>query len=144
MRRREFIAGLGGAATWPLAARAQRAERVRRVGVLMAFGENDAASNSFLSAFAQALPELGWSDGRNVQMDVRRGGDNVDQMRMLAKEVVELQPDVILSHGTSATAALQRATRTVKFEMAINHKTAKSLSLTVPPALLLAANEVIE
>jgi putative tryptophan/tyrosine transport system substrate-binding protein len=119
MQRREFIAGLGSAAAWPAVARAQRADRVRRISVLMAFDENDAASKAFLSAFAQGLPDLGWIDGRNVQIDVRWGGDNVDRMRMLAKEVVDLQPDVILSHGTSATAALQRTTRTIPIVFAV-------------------------
>jgi putative tryptophan/tyrosine transport system substrate-binding protein len=119
MRRREFISGLGATA-WPVAARAQlQPDRVRRIGVLMAFDKNDPASRAFLFAFAQGLPELGWSDGRNVHMDVRWGGDNVDRMRLLAKEVVDLQPDVILSHGTSATAALQRATRTIPIVFAV-------------------------
>jgi putative ABC transport system substrate-binding protein len=119
IRRRAFIAGLGGSVVCSLSARAQRAERVRRIGVLMAFNEVDAASKAFLAAFTQGLPELGWSDGRNVQINVRWGGDNVDRMRMLAKEVVDLQPDVILSHGTSATAALQRATPTIPIVFAV-------------------------
>jgi putative ABC transport system substrate-binding protein len=113
MKRRQFITLLGGAATWPLAARAQQPDRVRRVGVLMAFNENDATSKDFLSAFTQALAELGWSDGRNVQIDVRYCGDSVDRMRMLSKEVVDLQPDVILTDTTPITAAVQRETRTI-------------------------------
>src|SRR5277367_5677443 len=105
MRRREFIAGLGSAAAWPLVARAQRGERVQRVGVLLAYDENDTPAKTSLSAFTQALAELGWIDGRNLRMDVRYEGDNVDRMEALAKELVDLQPDVILAYTTPATAA---------------------------------------
>ena len=73
LRRREFIAGLGGAAAWPLAARAQQADRVRRIGVLMGLDENDPVAKTYVSAFTQALADLGWTDGRNVRMDVRWG-----------------------------------------------------------------------
>ena len=97
MQRREFIALLGGAAAWPLAARAQQAERMRRIGVLMAFDENDPEAKACLSAFTQGLAELGWTDGRNLRMDVRWAAGNVDRMRMFAKELVDLQPDVILA-----------------------------------------------
>ena len=113
MRRREFIAGLGGAAAWPLAARAQQADRVRRIGVLMAFDENDPEAKAHLSAFTQGLAELGWTDGRNLRMDVRWAAGNVDRARMFAKELVDLQPDVILADTTPVTAALQRETRTI-------------------------------
>ena len=105
MRRREFITLLGGAATWPLAARAQQPERMRRIGVLMAFDERDARAKGWLSRFTQGLSELGWTEGRNLQMEVR-WADSVDRMRMFAKELVELRPDVILSFGTPVTAAL--------------------------------------
>jgi putative tryptophan/tyrosine transport system substrate-binding protein len=83
MRRREFIAGLGGAVAWPLAVRAQQGERVRRIGVLMAGDENDPEQKRRLSAFTQALAELGWADGRNMRMDVRWGGDDINRMRAL-------------------------------------------------------------
>jgi putative tryptophan/tyrosine transport system substrate-binding protein len=112
MKRREFIVGLG-AAVWPLAARAQQPERMRRIGVLMAAGENDPEGKADLSGFTQGLADLGWTDGRNVRMDVRWAAGNVDLMRMFAKELVDLQPDVILSEGTPGTAALQRETRTI-------------------------------
>jgi putative tryptophan/tyrosine transport system substrate-binding protein len=102
MRRREFIAGLGGAAAWPVVARAQQGDRVRRIGVLTAVSE--------IPAFAQRLADLGWTVGRNVQVDVRFVADNVDRVRTFAKELVDLQPDVILANTTPGTAALQRET----------------------------------
>jgi putative ABC transport system substrate-binding protein len=119
MQRRQFITLLGGAATWPLAARAQQGERARRVGVLMAFDERDARAKGWLSRFTQGLSELGWTEGRNLQMEVRWASDSVDRMRMFAKELVELRPDVILSFGTPVTAALQRETRTIPIVFAI-------------------------
>ena len=92
MRRREFIAGLGSAAaSWPLLARAQQGERVWRIGVLMAFDENDPLSKAFVSAFIQALADLGWTDGRNVRMDLRWTGDDINRIRALARELVGLQ-----------------------------------------------------
>jgi putative tryptophan/tyrosine transport system substrate-binding protein len=113
MRRREFIAGLGGTAVWSLAARAQQGDRMLRVGVLMAFGENDAEAKTYPAAFAQELSRLGWTDGRNLRMDVRWAAGNVDRARMFAKELVDLQPDVILANTNLVTAALQRETRTI-------------------------------
>jgi putative tryptophan/tyrosine transport system substrate-binding protein len=112
MRRREFIAGLAGAAAWPLAARAQQPERMRRIGVLMAYGESDPDARSYLAAFTQAIAGLGWTDGRNMRIDVRWAADN-DRMRMFAKELVDLQPDVIVAQSTPVTAALQRETRAI-------------------------------
>jgi putative tryptophan/tyrosine transport system substrate-binding protein len=112
MRRRELIAILGSAVAWPLAARAQ-GERVRRVGILMAFDESNSRAKEWLSRFTQGLSELGWANGRNLRTDVRWTGDNVDRMRMFAKELVDPQPDVILAFGTPVTAALQRETRTI-------------------------------
>ena len=85
MKRREFIAGLGGAAAWPLAARAQQGGRVRRIGVLGG-GENDPELKARLSAFTQALAGLGWTDGRNVRMDIRWGGDDTNRIRAPAQE----------------------------------------------------------
>jgi putative ABC transport system substrate-binding protein len=113
MQRRSFLTLLGGAAAWPLAAQAQQAGRVRRVGVLMAFNENDPEAKAYLSGFAQGLAELGWTDGHNLRMDVRWGAGNVDRMRMSAKELLDLQPDAILAHGTPATAAFRRETKTI-------------------------------
>jgi len=86
---------------------------VRRVAVLMGFGENDAAGRKRLATFTHGLAELGWTDGRNLRMDVRLAAGNVDRMRMFAKELVDLQPDVIIVGGTPNTAALQRETRTI-------------------------------
>jgi putative tryptophan/tyrosine transport system substrate-binding protein len=114
MKRRGFITLLGGAAAgWPLAARAQQpAERMRRIGVLMSV-ENDADGKAQLSGFIQGLAEIGWTDGRNLRMEIRWGGGDVNRIRTFAKELVALQPDVTLAHGTPATAALQRETRTI-------------------------------
>ena len=113
MRRREFIVGLGGSAAWPLAARAQRGDRVRRIGVLMGRDENDPVAKTRLSAFTQALAHLGWTDGRNVRMDLRWWGGDINRIRALAQELVGLQPDIILATSTVSTAALQRETRTI-------------------------------
>jgi putative ABC transport system substrate-binding protein len=113
VKRREFITGLASTAAWPLAVQAQQAERVRRIGVLIAFDENDPQGKRRYSAFTQALADLGWIDGRNVRMDVRWGGDDTNQMRALAQELVGLQPDVMLAATTPAATALQRETRTI-------------------------------
>jgi putative ABC transport system substrate-binding protein len=111
--RREFIAALGGAAAWPLAARAQQGNRVRRIGVLWQGDENDPLSKSQISTFTQALADSGWIDGRNVRMDLRwTGGDN-DRIPALARELVGLKPDIILAFGNTVTAALQRETPTI-------------------------------
>jgi putative ABC transport system substrate-binding protein len=91
MKRREFIAGLGGAAAWPFAARAQQRERVRRIGVLVPGDENDPVRKSLVSAFTQALAGLGWTDGRNMRMDLRWYGDDINRIRALAQELVGLQ-----------------------------------------------------
>ena len=94
IRRRDFIAGLGGAAAWPLAGRAQQGNRVRRIGVLMGGDENDPVWKTRLSAFTQALAGLGWTDGRNVRIDLRFYGDGTNRMQALAHELVGLQPDI--------------------------------------------------
>jgi putative ABC transport system substrate-binding protein len=112
MRRREFIAGLGAVA-WPLAARAQQGDGVRRIGVLMAGDENDPVPKTFGSAFKQALVGLGWTDGRIVRMDIRWAGDDINRIRALAQELVGSQPDIIVTDSTLATATLQRETRTI-------------------------------
>jgi putative ABC transport system substrate-binding protein len=92
LRRRDFIAGLGGAAvSWPLAALAQQGDRVRRIGVLMAGDENDPGNKKELSSFTQALADFGWTEGRNVRMDLRWGGGDINRIGALAKELVGLQ-----------------------------------------------------
>ena len=115
MKRREFIALLGStAAIRPLAARAQQSERTRRVGVFMASVEDDPETKPRLTGFRQELEKLGWSEGHNVEFDTRfAAAPNVDQARMLAKELIALQPDVILAQSTPITAAFQRETRVV-------------------------------
>jgi putative ABC transport system substrate-binding protein len=114
MRRREFITLIGGAAAlWPLAARAQQPDKVRRIGVLMSMAESDPEGQAHLAAFTQALSELGWTRGRNLQMEVRWGGADINRIRTFAKELAALQPEVIVSQGTPVTAALQRETRTI-------------------------------
>jgi putative ABC transport system substrate-binding protein len=107
IRRREFIVTLGGAAAWPLAARAQQAERMRRVGVLMNRAADDPQGQARVAAFQQALQQLGWDDGRNVQIDIRWGEDDADRSRRYAQELVALAPDVILSSGTVGVEALK-------------------------------------
>jgi putative ABC transport system substrate-binding protein len=116
-RRREFIAGLGGAAAWPLVAQAQRGERVRRIGVLMAAEENDPEARARYSAFTQALADLGWTEGRNVRIDLRWAGGDINRIRAHAQELVSLQPDIILANSTAVTAAFQRETRTIPIVM---------------------------
>jgi putative ABC transport system substrate-binding protein len=113
IRRREFITLLGGAAAWPLAARAQQGDRVRRIGVIMWGDENDPVLKTSVSAIIQALADLGWTVGRNVRMDIRWEGDDANRIRALAQELVGLQPDIILATSTPATAAVQRETRTI-------------------------------
>jgi len=113
MRRREVIAGLGSAAACPVVAWAQQGDRVRRIGVLMVLDETDAEGKILLSGFTQGLVELGWTDGRNLRLDVRWAAANVDRMRMFAKELVALQPDVILTHAHPAIAALRLETGTI-------------------------------
>jgi len=118
MKRREFITLVGGAAaasavSWPLAARAQQSERVRRIGVLMPLAEHDAEGQARLTAFLQGLQELGWTDGRNVRIDTRWTAGKPDEIRKYAAEFAALAPDVILAAATPIVAALQPATRTV-------------------------------
>jgi putative tryptophan/tyrosine transport system substrate-binding protein len=114
MRRREFITlVVSAAAAWPVAARAQQAGGVRRVGVLMVGDEIDPMRQSWLAALTRRLAELGWADGRNLRMEVRWAGNDVGRMETLAKALAELQPDAILAAGTPATAALQRQTHAI-------------------------------
>jgi putative ABC transport system substrate-binding protein len=112
--RRKFVVALAGAAVvLPLAARAQKDGRVRRIGVLLPYDENDPVYKPRVSAFIQALADLGWTDGRNVRMDLRWGGDDANRIRALAQELVGLQPDIIVIEGTVATVAVQREMRTI-------------------------------
>ena len=114
MRRREFVALLSGAAAaWPIAASAQQVERVRRIGVLMAFASDDPEGQARLAAVAQGLQQSGWTVGQNVRVDYRWSGGNADNMRKYAAELVALAPDVILAHSSQAIAPLLQATRTV-------------------------------
>jgi putative ABC transport system substrate-binding protein len=114
MKRREFLGVFGGAAAaFPLVARAQQPGRMKRIGVLMGQPAADPAAEAFFSVFTQAIHKVGWTAGSTVQMDVRWTAAEVDRIRMLAKELVALQPDVILSHGTAVTAALQKETQTI-------------------------------
>jgi putative ABC transport system substrate-binding protein len=113
MRRREFIAGLGSAAAWPMVARAQQVERMRRIGVLTGGDENDPGTKSLVSAFTQSVADLGWTDGRNLRMDVRWGRGDPNRIRALAQELVGLKPDSILTTSSPATVALQRETQTI-------------------------------
>jgi len=114
MRRREFITLLGGAAVaWPLAARAQQADRMRRVGVLVSRIADDPEEQARLAAFVQGLQELGWTEGRNVRIDYRWAAADADRSRTYAAELVALAPDVIVAAGSQSVAALEQTTRTV-------------------------------
>jgi putative ABC transport system substrate-binding protein len=114
MRRRDFVALFGiAAAAWPVAALAQQGERVRRIGVLMAFASDDPEGQARLAAVAQGLQQSGWTVGQNVRVDYRWSGGNADNMRKYAAELVALAPDVILAHSSQAVAPLLQATRTV-------------------------------
>jgi putative ABC transport system substrate-binding protein len=113
MKRREFITFVGCAATWPLTARAQQGERMRRIGVLMSLTEDDPEGQARFAAFGQTLQTLGWSTGRNVQIDIRWGVADAVSARRHAAEMVALGPDVILTAASAATAAVQEGTRTL-------------------------------
>ena len=113
MRRREFVAMLGGAAAWPLAARAQQPERMRRIGVLLSLAADYPQAPARVTALAQGLQELGWMVGRNVRIDYRWGGGNVELVRKYAADLVALKPDVIMATAGSIVGALQQVSRTV-------------------------------
>src|SRR5262245_54950834 len=114
VKRREFMTLIGGAAaSWPIAARAQQGERVRRIGVLMNVAADDPLSTLRVSAFAQAMQELGWTVGRNLRIEYRWGRADLERLRKYAAELVALAPDVIVSNATPSTTALQQATRSV-------------------------------
>jgi putative tryptophan/tyrosine transport system substrate-binding protein len=114
MRRREFIALTGGAVLgWPISTRAQQGERMRRVGVLMGYSAEAPQAGPFLTEFKNALMELGWIEGRNIQIDYRWAATDTDLMRTFAKELIDLKPDVIVGHRTPVVAALHRETSTI-------------------------------
>jgi putative tryptophan/tyrosine transport system substrate-binding protein len=114
MRRRDFIALLGGAAAArPLRAHAEEPDRVRRIGVLNALAESNPQAHAWEGAFSQRLAELGWSDGRNIRVDYRRGATSVDRLLSFARELVSLKPDLLVAMTTPATAALQAATHSI-------------------------------
>ncbi len=113
MKRREFIALLGGAAAWPLAAQAQQPERMRRVGMLLTAAADDPESLARVGAFLQALAQLGWTVGRNLRIESRWGAGNAEVIRKHAVEFAALAPDVILAHGASTVGPLLQVTRTV-------------------------------
>ena len=113
MRRREFIKVIAASAAWPIAAHAQQAERVQLIGVLMTFGESDPEGQAWIAAFREGLQKLGWVEGRNIRITTRFATPDVEAMQRFAKELVTLQPDVILSQSTPTTAALLQYTRTI-------------------------------
>jgi ABC-type uncharacterized transport system substrate-binding protein len=113
MRRRDFVRLMGGIGTWPLAARAQQRERMRRIGVLMHLAADDPDGQNRLAAFLQGLQETGWAVGRNVTIDVRWAAADVEAMKRFAQELVALQPDLIFTSSTPATATMVQATRTI-------------------------------
>lgn len=113
MRRRTFIAGLGGVIGWPLAAQAQQSDTTRRIGVLMGIGENDPEAKPRVEALQGGLQELGWTQGRNIRLDYRWTDGDLDRTSLFAKEIVKLKPDVILVHSTPAVNALRQLTSNV-------------------------------
>ena len=119
MTRREFITLLGGAAAWPFAVSAQGPERMRRIGVLMGFGESDRQGRAFVAAFRDELQKLGWVEGRNIRIDIRWAAGDTALMQQFAKELVALQPDLILSHLTPTTTALLQQTRIIPIVFAL-------------------------
>ena len=119
LKRRQFITLLAGTAAWPLAARAQQAERMRRIGVLMNRAADDPQGQARLSAFQQALQQLGWIDGRNVRIDIRWHENDADRARRYAQELVVLAPDIVLAENTISVTALQHVTRTLPIVFAI-------------------------
>jgi len=113
MVRRAFVTLLSGAAVWPLAALAQKSDGVRRIGVIMGFAQDDAVWQAYLATFRQALQELGWTDGRNIQFDYRFSGESEELMRRMAEEIVGLKPDVILAATNSVVSQTLNVTRAI-------------------------------
>jgi ABC-type uncharacterized transport system substrate-binding protein len=130
LRRRKFIALLGGAATaWPLAARAQQPDRMRRIGVLLGLPEHDPGTEARMAGFRQEIERLGWSESRNLRIDYRFAHNGTPQDR--ARELIALQPDAILAQGTPVVAALQQETRTIPIVFV--HVTDQKLDLSMRP-----------
>jgi putative tryptophan/tyrosine transport system substrate-binding protein len=119
MRRREFITLVGGAAAWPLVARAQQPEPMRRIGVLMNFPESDREGQAFVAQFQKGLQKLGWAEGRNIRFDYRWAALDAEATQQFAKELIELQPDLIFAHNTPTTAAVLKQTRTIPIIFAV-------------------------
>src|SRR5205809_6375724 len=120
MKRRAFITLLGGTAvTWPLAARAQQAERTRRIGVLLGISENDLEARSRVAAFRKGLRDLGWIEGRNVQIDYRFAAADLNRVKAYAVELVQLAPDVLLANSTPVISALRQATISIPIVFAV-------------------------
>jgi len=120
VKRREFIAGLGGAAVWPLVARGQQGgQQIRRVAAVIGFAKNDPEVESYVRSFDEGLRERGWFDGRNIAIDYRYGAGNIDEMRRFAREAVATQPDIIFANSTPVTTALHQETRTIPIVFAI-------------------------
>jgi len=113
MRRREFLPLLSGLTIWPLVARAQQPDRMRRVGVLVGYSEGDVEGQASVAALRQALRKFGWIEGRNIRLDTRWAGGDADQARTFAKELVGMTPDLIVSSSNLVTEILQRETRTI-------------------------------
>jgi ABC-type uncharacterized transport system substrate-binding protein len=113
MRRREFLGILGGAAAWPIASKAQQAQRMRRIGILNILGTDDPEAQARKAVFEQTLEQLGWLVGRDLKIENRQVGDDLDSLRRYSAELVALTPDVILSIGSLTLAPLQQATRTI-------------------------------
>jgi putative ABC transport system substrate-binding protein len=119
VKRREFITLLGGAAAWPLAARAQQPAQLRRIGVLMPFAEDDPVGQARVAAFVQGLQQSGWTDGRNVRIDYRWSAGDADRIRKLAMELIALGPDVVMAFTSAAVAPLRQVTSTVPIVFAV-------------------------
>ena len=119
LRRRQFITLLGGAAAWPLAARAQQPAQLRRIGVLMPFAEDDPVGQARVAAFVQGLQQSGWTDGRNVRIDYRWSAGDADRIRKLAMELIALGPDVVMAFTSAAVAPLRQVTSTVPIVFAV-------------------------
>src|SRR5262245_17533556 len=113
MRRRAFIAGLGSTAAWPVVARAQQPERVRRIGVLMALAENDSEAQPRIETLRQGLRELGWTEGRNIQIDYRWTAGDAGRAKTYAAELVKSKPDVIIANSTLSLMATSRETEKI-------------------------------
>ena len=113
MKRRQFIALVGAAASWSFATRAQQAERTRRIGILMGYAQGDREGQAFVASFRDGLQKLGWVESRNIQIDARWGAGDAEPTEQFAKELVALKPDLILSHSTVTTAAILKQTNTI-------------------------------